>query len=84
MEVIHFSGTLLKRINRVACKIFDDAENARMNSGLELFKSFFWVGLGSALGGIARFAISLFVASRVSGNFPLGTILVNITGSFAI
>ncbi len=50
----------------------------------ELFKSFLWIGIGSALGGIARFAVSVFVASRVAGNFPWGTILVNVIGSLAI
>lgn len=67
-----------------ACKIRRQLENARMISAPEIFKSCLWIGLGSALGGIARFMISIFVASRVSGNFPLGTVLVNITGSFAI
>lgn len=50
----------------------------------ELCKSFLWIGIGSALGGIARFSLSVFIASRVPGTFPCGTILVNVLGSLAI
>ena len=42
------------------------------------------VGLGSALGGMARYGCSLWVARLVGGSFPWGTIFVNITGSFVI
>ena len=42
------------------------------------------VGLGSALGGMGRFWIAGFIGQRYGDAFPWGTILVNITGSFAI
>jgi CrcB protein len=42
------------------------------------------VGIGSALGGMGRFWIAGFIGQRYGDAFPWGTILVNVTGSFAI
>ncbi|HVW11468.1 MAG TPA: fluoride efflux transporter CrcB [Bryobacteraceae bacterium] len=39
---------------------------------------------GAALGGAFRFFVASEIANRVSGRFPLGTFLINVTGSFAI
>ncbi len=47
-------------------------------------KSLLWVGLGSALGGMARYAVTLLFAKSFTGLFPLGTVIVNVTGSFLI
>jgi fluoride exporter len=44
----------------------------------------FWIGLGSALGGLARYALSGVVAHHVGETFPWGTLLVNASGSFVI
>ncbi len=46
--------------------------------------SYFWIAIGGALGSVARFWLALFVAERIGGTFPFGTLLVNIIGSFAI
>lgn len=43
-----------------------------------------WVAAGSALGGLARFAISGLVARTVGETFPWGTMTVNVTGCFLI
>lgn len=43
-----------------------------------------WVALGSAVGGVARFAVSGLVARRIGETFPWGTMAVNVTGAFAI
>jgi CrcB protein len=45
---------------------------------------YFWVTLGSALGGISRYALNGFVSQRYGETFPWGTLLINVTGSFAI
>ena len=45
---------------------------------------YFWVILGSALGGGARFMISGLVAGHFGETFPWGTLIVNVTGSFVI
>lgn len=42
------------------------------------------VGLGSALGGMGRFWLSGWIAQRFGESFPLGTLVVNVTGSFLI
>jgi fluoride exporter len=43
-----------------------------------------WVALGGALGSVARFAIATVLAERLAHPFPWMTLLVNVTGSFAI
>ena len=45
---------------------------------------YLWIAIGSALGGVARFWLSGFVADRIGQTFPWGTIIVNVTGSFVI
>jgi fluoride exporter len=46
--------------------------------------NYFWVGLGGALGTVARFWASGFVARHFGETFPFGTLVVNVTGSFVI
>ena len=46
--------------------------------------TYLYIALGSALGGMARFWCSGFVAARFGDSFPWGTILINILGSFVI
>ena len=43
-----------------------------------------WVTVGSALGGAARYWCSGFAADHFGETFPLGTLSVNIIGSFII
>jgi len=43
-----------------------------------------YVALGSAVGGVARFALATLVQQHASANFPLGTLIVNVTGSFLL
>ena len=46
--------------------------------------SYLWVAIGGALGSVARFWCSGFVAQTVGGTFPWGTMAVNVVGSFVI
>ena len=46
--------------------------------------SYLWVSVGGAIGSAARFWISGLVAFRYGQTFPLGTLVVNVTGSFVI
>lgn len=46
--------------------------------------SYFWVAFGSALGGIARFWCSGFLAALTGETFPRGTLLINVIGLFVI
>jgi CrcB protein len=45
---------------------------------------YLWIAVGSALGGVARFWFSGVVARLIGETFPWGTLIVNVTGSFAI
>jgi CrcB protein len=42
-----------------------------------------YVALGSAVGGASRVALSTLIQQR-AGTFPIGTLVVNITGSLAL
>ena len=46
--------------------------------------SYLWIMLGGALGTGARFWLSGVVAGNMGEAFPVGTLIVNITGSFVI
>ncbi|WP_168121282.1 fluoride efflux transporter CrcB [Paenibacillus sp. HB172176] len=43
-----------------------------------------FVGLGGIFGAMTRFLLGKWVASRIKGTFPLGTWIINLTGSFAL
>ena len=46
--------------------------------------SYLWIMLGGALGTGARFWLSGVVAGNMGEAFPVGTLIVNVTGSFVI
>lgn len=46
--------------------------------------SYFWIAIGSALGGIARYFCSGVAARLIGETFPWGTLIVNVLGSFII
>ena len=43
-----------------------------------------WVGLGGFLGANARYLVSGYISDRWGAVFPLGTFVINITGSFIL
>lgn len=43
-----------------------------------------YVALGSAVGGASRFALSTFLQQRATTAFPVGTLVVNVTGSLIL
>ena len=45
---------------------------------------YLWLALGGALGTLARFGVSGFVAHHFGETFPWGTLVVNVSGSFVI
>jgi CrcB protein len=46
--------------------------------------SYGWVALGSALGGMSRYWLGGVVARGIGDDFPYGTLLINVLGSFVI
>jgi fluoride exporter len=42
------------------------------------------VGLGSAVGGIARFLLGAAVQHRIGTTFPVGTLVINVSGSLLL
>ncbi|HEY6553624.1 MAG TPA: fluoride efflux transporter CrcB [Vicinamibacteria bacterium] len=51
---------------------------------LERVLPYLLVGIGSFVGGNARFILSRWVGGVIDGRFPLGTFLVNVSGSFLL
>jgi CrcB protein len=49
-----------------------------------MISTYLWIALGGALGSMARFWLAAFVAVKLGPQFPWGTILINIVGSFVI
>ena len=45
---------------------------------------YFWIAVGSALGGMTRYGCSGLAARLIGETFPWGTLIVNVTGSFII
>lgn len=43
-----------------------------------------WVLLGSAVGGLTRYWVGVWVAGWAGAGFPWGTLLINVLGSFVI
>ncbi len=46
--------------------------------------NYFLIGLGGALGSLARYWCSGIVARHFGETFPFGTLVVNVSGSFLI
>ena len=47
-------------------------------------ESYFWIALGSALGGAGRYWCSGLVARHFGETLPWGTLVVNVLGSFVV
>lgn len=46
--------------------------------------TYLWIALGSALGGMARYACSNLAVTWFGPSFPWGTLIINVLGSFVI
>jgi len=46
--------------------------------------AYFWICLGAAFGASARYLVSRWGARLISADFPYGTLIINITGSFIL
>lgn len=42
------------------------------------------IAVGGAAGAVTRYLVDVFVSERFGGAFPLGTLVINLTGSFAL
>ncbi len=42
------------------------------------------IGIGGFLGAIARYGVAIWIGQRWGRSFPLGTFVINVTGSFLI
>ncbi len=49
-----------------------------------MMQDYLWIAVGGALGSLGRFWLAAFITRHFGSDFPLGTLVVNVTGSFAI
>ena len=49
---------------------------------MKLLVQCFWIGAAGSLGALARFGVGRLVGTFWGGQFPFGTFLVNVSGSF--
>ena len=42
------------------------------------------IAIGSAIGGVSRYLLGLFIQQRTGVAFPLGTLLINVSGSLLL
>lgn len=42
------------------------------------------IGIGGFIGAVARYGIAIWIGQRWGRSFPLGTFIINVTGSFLI
>ena len=49
-----------------------------------MWKTLFYVAIGSIIGGVSRFLLQQFIQRRVESVFPYGTLVVNLVGCFVI
>ena len=47
-------------------------------------KLFLYVAIGAAVGGVARLALAGFLQQRAGAGFPVGTLVINLTGSLLL
>lgn len=45
-------------------------------------KIYMYIFLGSGLGGVCRYILSIFISHSTQFQFPIGTLLINLTGCF--
>ena len=43
--------------------------------------AYLWVAIGGALGSVSRFWLNGFISAKFGETFPLGTLLINVSGS---
>src|SRR5690242_4299482 len=46
--------------------------------------AYLWIGIGGALGSVGRFWLNGLVSARFGETFPMGTMVINVLGSFII
>ena len=51
---------------------------------MERLMPYLLVGIGSFVGGNARYVLAKWVGGMIDARFPLGTFLINVGGSFAL
>ena len=76
-----------RRVSRLARRTGSPrlwSRGARARARIRPMMRLFAVGLGGALGALARYGISGYVQRRVPNPFPAGTLVVNVVGCFLL
>src|SRR5688572_5779865 len=60
------------------------ASRRKRSGTFTMFSQFLWVGIGGFLGSIARYGASVAIRNWIPQPWPWATLLINITGCFAV
>ncbi len=52
--------------------------------GVSFLPLYAWVAIGSAAGGLVRFLLGAFIQQQTGATFPIGTLTINVGGSFVL
>jgi CrcB protein len=63
---------------------FIDAPGMSIRVGSMKYHQYLLVGLGGSLGAVARFVVARLVGALFETRFPLGTFVINVSGSFLL
>ena len=50
----------------------------------DIMQNILIIGIGGFMGAVARYGLSLWISQRWGRSFPLGTFVINVSGSFLI
>jgi fluoride exporter len=55
-----------------------------VHGGKKTLLKYWMIGVGGFAGAIARYALGVYIGSRYGVRFPLGTFVINVSGSFLV
>jgi len=82
--VQHGDGVRLNRHTHQAAADDSYSELRQDRGELRIVLAYLWIAMGAVVGASSRYFVGRYVARAVTASFPLGTLLINITGSFIL
>lgn len=78
------TGRSSARVGAVSLTPTDPADTVATTCGVATMNAFLTVFLGAGIGGALRHGVNISAAKLLGVDFPYGTLIVNIVGSFAM
>ncbi len=65
-------------------QLADDSYPESALVGVFFMPLYVWVALGSAAGGVLRFALGAMIQQKTGSTFPVGTLIINLSGALLL